>query len=164
MAGLLIISPVYYRQVYPLSPPPPLWTPGPPVDRMTSGFIFILEITGPLVYPRKSTRCAANIVLMLGQRRRRWPNIEPTLVQRPVVDVKHEAFTMLFKWCHNVKTTLGWFPEFSNQTQTSNQCWVDIEPASQTIAQHKPNIGLSHRVWCKCCFDVGPSSDMLSQH
>ena len=26
----------------------------------------------------------ANVVSMLGQRRRRWPNIETTLVQRPV--------------------------------------------------------------------------------
>ena len=72
----------------------------------------------------KNKKRLLNVVLILGQRRRRWANINPTFGQ-----------------------CLVFAGNYSNQKQeTFTQCCVNIGSTSQTVGQHYPNIWSMSRV------------------
>ena len=76
-----------------------------------------------LLTPKNKKRLL-NVVLILGQRRRRWANINPTFGQ-----------------------CLVFAGNYSNQKQeTFTQCCVNIGSTSQTVGQHYPDIWSMSRV------------------
>ena len=58
-----------------------------------------------------NTTCSSQASLMLGQRRRRWPNIKPAWVQRLVIAGRQQ---------HQFHS---WFPAFSTTKQTTQNIW-----------------------------------------
>ena len=91
--------------------------------RTTTGRI---EPSGPGIldkpYPT-NTRHSPNAGFMLGQRRRRWTNIKPALVQCTCVICAIQAIACKHK--------------------TLNQCWFNVGLPSTTLGQHYPNNGLT---------------------
>ena len=66
---------------------------------------------------------------MLGQRHRRWPNINPTL----------------YRVSAGVELDKGY-----SEHKALAQCWADVELASQTVGSIKPALGQ------RLVFDWGP--------
>ena len=74
-----------------------------------------------------NTPCLPNVGLMLGQRRKRWPNIKPTLVHRLVCKgYSNQEVLTLFRF--------------------------SVGPMFRTVAQHKTNTGGPPHVFCKPLF------------
>ena len=66
---------------------------------------------------------------MLRQHRRRWPSIEPTLVQCLVFTDTPDLlmYSLLGLLLHHKQVTL-------------NQCWFNVGPSSATLSQHLFNL------------------------
>ena len=81
---------------------------------------------------------------MLGQRRRRWPNIKSTFFnvscfQGQLLSNQSSDYSEI---CSEVSGGLGNFwgmLGMSGDMETITKCWVNVGPASETVDQDLPN-------------------------
>ena len=109
-------------------PPPPLYPPWPLLNthKLTS-----------IKHQPSAQRLSPNAGSRLGQRRRRWPNLE---------------------------TALGQCFAFAG---SANQCWFKIKLALQTVGWYCNNIESTLHFCWKCThhwFKVGPASETVGWH
>ena len=86
---------------------------------------------------------------MLGQRRRRWPNIKPALAQRTVISgvigqiLSYRAVIAYYLTSYRATA----HHETKPNKDTLTHCWLNAGPTSNTVAQYKANIGSTSRDW-----------------
>ena len=92
--------------------------------------------------------------LMLGHRLRRWPNIKPTLGERLVpagllvfADPDEQPIKKMTATRWPPPATCRVFWPVSSKHETLTQGYVNVRPASQTMCQHWPGIGVTSDVW-----------------
>ena len=113
---------------------------------------------------------------MLRHHLRRWPNIKTTYIECQCAAFRnwqvapYKTVTLLLEACSMVGKHLGPVGKWPLQVMngwaltnmpaspstgdgraavpgTINQCWFDVGPASNTVAQHQTNIDLMYRVY-----------------
>ena len=98
--------------------------------------------TSPGRYVSWEWQTLPSVGLMLGHRRRRWPNNKPTLGRHLVCAGMVRAWLNTAWSVHKCSVNRTALPtserlgELHRKRQTFNQCWINVCPAFQTLGQH----------------------------